>query len=139
MSMKVPYHKQSETFTCAPASLKMVFEYFGRHISEQELADELKTDKKNGTRNNKIIKTAVEHGFFCYANNDSEIGEIESFLKKGLPVIVNYIEPSNDEGHYAVVVGLSDDYLFLNDPWNGKKFEISREEFLKRWKDSDGT
>ncbi|MDP3996537.1 MAG: cysteine peptidase family C39 domain-containing protein, partial [bacterium] len=47
--------------------------------------------------------------------------------------------PSNDEGHYAVVVGLSDDYLFLNDPWNGKKFEISREEFLKRWKDSDGT
>jgi hypothetical protein len=48
--------------------------------------------------------------------------------------VVNYIEPSDDEGHYAIVVSLTNNSIMLNDLWNGRRFRMEKNEFLKRWR-----
>ena len=53
-------------------------------------------------------------------------------------MIVNYVEPDTDTGHYAVVIGLENGKIILNDPWNGEGFAISEEEFVRRWQSGDG-
>ena len=134
--MVIPFHRQTTDYTCGPASLQMVFEYFGKYISQKKLEDLLKTSKDAGTNHEALIGAATDNGFYCYVNNESTVHEIKHFLLMHLPVIIHYIEPSSQEGQYAVVSGLRSGKLVLNDPWNGKGFHLSERNFLKRWHDS---
>jgi len=136
VSVKVPYYKQQETYTCGPASMQMIFDYFRYYQSQNELAKQMGTNKERGTDNDRLVKTATSHGFFCYVNNNSSFDEIRHFLGRGLPSIVNFIEPINNEIHFAVVSGLTRRSIILNDPWNGKNFKMLRKDFLDRWHDS---
>ena len=40
----VPYHSQIKDYYCGPASLEMVFDYYGPDISQYEIADAARTD-----------------------------------------------------------------------------------------------
>lgn len=57
---------------------------------------------------------------------------------EGIPVIVDYTEPTSNEGHYAVVIGFNKKRIILNDPWNGKDFSLPYKEFERRWIDHNG-
>ncbi len=133
MRLAIPYHKQSEEHTCGPAVLQMAFEYFGYLRPQHELVEHTATSPETGTNTALMVKAATEHGFYCYVNTHSSLREIRYFLKQELPVIVNFIEPSSDSGHFAVVSGLTPFSILLNDPWNGKNFRMSRKQFLARW------
>lgn len=64
------------------------------------------------------------------------LDDIRTCIQKGIPVIVAFIEPINDEGHYSVVTDINDEEIVLSDP------EIDRyptiilpvHDFLERWK-----
>jgi len=139
MKLDVPFHRQKTDYTCGPAALQMVFGYFKDFISQEELAQKAKTDKENGTTNQHMIETVRKNGFFCYVNDNSTLNEIKHFIELGLPVIVNYIEPSDNEGHFAVVSGCTRRNLILNDPWNGKGFVLKQSDFMERWRNQSGT
>jgi len=139
MRIKVPFHKQKTIYNCGPAALQIIFNYFGISITQTELEKKLETDPTNGTSHQKIIEVAREYGLFCYVNNDSSLKEVYYFLQQRLPAIVNFIEPSNDESHYAVIIGINKQSVLLNDPWNGKNFKIKKKEFDKRWHNEEGT
>lgn len=132
--MKIPYSKQKRGYYCGPASLQMVFGYFRHYISQDKLAEKGRTRHDRGTSRAGMIRVARENGFHTYAQNDSDLPKIADFLKRRLPVIVNFIEPSDEEGHYAVVSGLSGKQIILNDPWNGKNFKLDIRDFLERWR-----
>jgi len=136
MLLEVPYHRQKEIYTCGPAALKMVYGFFGKKTKERYLARELKTTK-DGTKNSDLIKSARRKGFYCFVHDNSSVEEIKHFITKNLPVIVNYIEPRNNDGHYAVVVGFKKKKLVLNDSWNGENFKISIRKFNERWHSSN--
>ncbi|OHA40633.1 MAG: hypothetical protein A3G59_02125 [Candidatus Taylorbacteria bacterium RIFCSPLOWO2_12_FULL_47_20] len=131
--MQVPYYKQVDKNACGPAALQMVFEYFSKHVGQRTLKKQIKTTAEEGTERNNLTKTATENGFYCYVNNESNLAEVEKFVLYGLPVIVSYIEPSNDEGHYAVVTAFTSKQLLFNDPWNGEYFSVDKDEFVARW------
>lgn len=133
--LKFPFFYQHSESTCGPASLKMVFDFFGLKFREKELARKAQT-LKSGTKHASLIETARKNGFYCYIHDKSSINHIKHFIDVGLPVIVNYIEPSGNEGHYAVVIGYGRNKIILNDPWNGKKFKMSYKDFKERWHDS---
>ncbi|MCR4334590.1 MAG: C39 family peptidase [Patescibacteria group bacterium] len=135
--MKIPYRSQNNHFYCAPASLQMLFEFFGVYKTQNDIAKKLNTNPQKGTEDKSIIDFVTKQGFFCYVNQDSTLEEIDDFIKKGHPVIVNFIEPSQDEGHYALVVGMDEEEIILNDPWNGKGFKMTKKDFKKRWHNSD--
>jgi len=63
--IKVPYFKQKKNHTCGPASIKMIFKFFGLHAKEAELAKAMKT-KKDGTEHWQLIGIARKKGFYCY-------------------------------------------------------------------------
>ncbi|VVB80060.1 Peptidase C39 family protein [uncultured archaeon] len=134
MKLKIPFFKQRTGFYCGPASLEMVLAFFKKYKTQKELAKEART-KKDGTTHEEMIKVARREGFYCYVHNNSTIEEIKHFIKQGLPVIINYKEPSSEEGHYAVISGYKKSRLILNDPWNGNNFKIKEKEFLRRWHD----
>ena len=137
MKIKVPFFKQDTIYSCGPATLQMAMAFFNKRISESELSKKMETKKPNGTRVGKMIDTARKEGFYCYVNDESTIEEIKYFLMIKLPVIVNFIEPVDNEGHFSVVTGINKGKIILNDPWNGKGFKIRVGDFKKRWESED--
>ncbi|MFA5173267.1 MAG: papain-like cysteine protease family protein [Candidatus Paceibacterota bacterium] len=132
--VKVPFFKQDTVYSCGPTALQMVFLFFGKMKSEEELIKKLKTRKDEGTSHTKMKEGARKCGFRVITREGATITTIKSFLKKNRPVIVNYIETENNEGHYAVVTGINKGYIVMNDPWYGKNFKMEKGEFVKRWR-----
>lgn len=135
--LTVPFYKQDTHYTCGPASLQMVLQFFDFRMSEEEIAKLARTSH-TGTAHSDLVCAARDLGFHCYVNADAHLEEVKYFLNLGLPVIVNYTEPSNEDGHYSVAVGYSRKKIFLHDPWNGPSFSLSQDEFLRRWHDDTG-
>ncbi len=115
----------------------MLLKYFGLFESESSLIEILETNDKIGTKHQSIIDELTRQGLYCYVNKEAKIEDVKYFIDKKLPVMVHFIEPSGDEGHYSLVIGYTRSSLILNDPWNGEKFEIQEEDFLNRWKDEE--
>jgi ABC-type bacteriocin/lantibiotic exporter with double-glycine peptidase domain len=134
MPLKVPYQRQTTEWNCGPAVLSSVFASFGIEKDQRELAQELGTKERTGTARRALEKVTRKYGLAAKARTEANFDLIEEALEKKRPVIVNFVEPSDEEGHYAVAVYLTPQTLVLNDPWNGKDFKIKRREFASRWR-----
>lgn len=133
LKLNIPFVRQINDYFCGPASLEMIFGYFNCEKSQCELAKIMGTKEIVGTEKDKMVKAVHEHDFHYYEKNNSDFDEISRLLKNKVPVIVNFIEPSDNESHYAVVAGLTCREIIFADPWNGKDFKMTREDFFKRW------
>ena len=111
----------------------MILKFFGIRKSEKSLAKEAKTNNDIGTSLHELINLARKDGFYCYIQEMSSIHILRHFISQGLPVIINYVEPSTNDGHYAVVIGYKKGEIIMNDPTNGKNFHISNKELYRRW------
>ncbi len=131
--INVPYFEQETPFTCGPAALNMLFLFYGLKKTEEELAVRLHTNTDNGTLQRDMIRVAREESFYVFENDNSSMVEIGGLLKQRVPVIVHFIEPSENDSHYAVVVQVDSTHLMLNDPWNGEKITMEISDFMKRW------
>ena len=130
---------------CGPASLKIILDYYGLVKSEKELA-ELMEATALGTDDQSIARTAVSLGYRAEVKNESDFSDIEAWLLKGVPVIVDWFSRGRidyslsaiADGHYSVIIGLNDDHIYLQDPEIGGLREISRNDFMKVWFDFKG-
>ena len=129
----VPYFKQDTGYTCGPASLQMVFAFYGIQESEAGLTRELRTNTDIGTKHKRLIDAVSKRGLFSYVNENAPLSELRALLADSLPIIVHYREVGQDDGHYSVVVGLDEKNIYLHDPWHGPKFSIAIEDFEERW------
>jgi len=140
MKLRLPYFKQKNELLCGPTSIQMVLSFFGVKKTAENILKKsgvsLSELKKIGLASDKMARLINQYGLHGYAKNQATLKEIKYFIRLGLPTIVNYIEPSSDSGHYAVVVGFSprSKKIILHDPLNGKNFKILEKEFLKRWR-----
>jgi uncharacterized protein len=131
---------------CGPASLKIVFNYYGIDKTEKELAKMAGWNKVLGIDDRGMKKVAEKLGFKVEIKNNSSFRDIESWLKKEVPVIVNwftrgrndYPESETADGHYSVVAGLDDKFIYLQDPEIGKIRKLDKEDFLTVWFDFGG-
>ena len=137
MVLKTPYLKQKTIYSCGPAALSMHLGYFGILLTEDELLQKLQTDPDTGTKYTKIVETAQENGLLTYFTKKGTLEQIEFYIKKNLPVMVDYIEPIDGDGHYALVIGFDETHIILNDPWYGEKFSMKKERFLNSWNHKD--
>jgi len=141
-----PFQETLNTDMCGSASLKIVLEYYGVSKSEDELAQLCKFKKGLGV-DDKGIKSAAERlGFKVKIKNSSNFKDIERWLKKEVPVIVDwftkgrtdYGDSSTADGHYSVVMGLDDNFIYLQDPELGAMRKIERNNFIRVWFDFNG-
>jgi ABC-type bacteriocin/lantibiotic exporter with double-glycine peptidase domain len=132
-ALRIPYRRQKNDYYCGPAVLQMVFAYYGMRIPQPTLAKELKTTRKAGSARAAMKRAAAARGFVLHARSGARIGDIRRKLAKGIPVIVNYVETGNNEGHYAVVTSLSQGRIRMQDPYHGAGFTMDIGHFVGRW------
>lgn len=141
-----PFQETLNSDMCGPASLKIILNYYGVDKSEEEIAKLCKVKKGLGV-DDKSIKTAAEKlGFNATIKNNSTFKDIEKWLKKDVPVIVNwftrgrtdYGDSSVADGHYSVVMGLDDKHIYFQDPELGSMRKIERDDFMRVWFDFKG-
>jgi ABC-type bacteriocin/lantibiotic exporter with double-glycine peptidase domain len=131
---------------CGPSSLKIVFDFYGLDVAEKRLAQLCETNREFGTNIKKMKKVSEDFGFKFKIQDNSSFSDIENWLKKGVPVIVDwftrgrndYSDSDVADGHYSVVVGLDDKYIYLNDPEIGRIRKIKRFDFMIVWFDFPG-
>ncbi|NTU66735.1 MAG: hypothetical protein HGB08_02300 [Candidatus Moranbacteria bacterium] len=141
-----PFQETLNASMCGPASLKMVLEYYGIEKSENELAEMCGHDKNLGVDDEGIKKAAEGLGFRVEIKNESSFKDVEKWLDKKVPVIVNwftkgrqdYSDSEVADGHYSVVSGLDDQNIYLQDPEIGSVRKIAKNDFLKVWFDFRG-
>ncbi len=128
---------------CGPASLKMILEYYGVDKSEEELARLCGTVPDLGTSAQGITTAAQQLGFKVHTKDNSTFEGIQEWLDKKVPVIVDWFSPgvgtnAMADGHYSVVVGLDNEFIYLQDPEINGLRKIKRDAFLIVWFDFKG-
>lgn len=134
MMLKVPYRRQKWAYTCGPASVQMIFAYWKKRLTADALERRLKTSRKSGTGRRMLVKVARHEGFRVQFSTGGTTAILKKYLAAGIPVIINFVEPSEGEGHYAVLTGVSGTFITMNDPWSGKGSKMAVREFIGRWK-----
>ena len=150
MSLKIlkvkPFQETLSSSYCGPASLKIVLDYYGIKKTEKELAEMAGWNKDLGIDDEGIKKAAGQLGFKVKIKNDSSFKDIEDWLNKEVPVIVNWFTRGRNDysdfavpdGHYSVIAGLDDKFIYLQDPEIGKIRKLDKEDFLTVWFDFAG-
>jgi predicted double-glycine peptidase len=138
-----PFQETLHHGFCGAASLKITLNYYGIEKSEMELSDMVGIKSDFGTTSDDIVRVAELFGFRAFVKNESDFSDVEEWLNKGVPVIVDwftrgrsdYPDSAVADGHYSVVCGLDDKNVYLQDPEIGGLREIDREDFKKVWFD----
>ncbi len=137
----IPDVRQSVSFSCGAAVLRSVCEYFGvGPESELDYIDLLGTDR-TGTPPEAIVAAAEKLGLSVQAGS-MDMASIAAPLAEGKPIIA-VCQSNGDgdrEGHYVVLIGESDQSVYVHDPAAGRK-RIGKNLWQSRWHDvgKDGT
>jgi len=134
--IELKLHKQETDYSCGPASLKMVLEHFGVEKSEEELIKLTGAKAGLGCTPNDLVRAARELGFDAEYIPTSSLEEVEKLMNEGVMVIVDWFSPEVN-GHYSVVVKLTDKEITLANPTHGNNTVMTRNEFLNRWFELD--
>ena len=141
-----PFQETLNADMCGQASLKIVLEYYGIKKPEDEIVQLCKFKKGLGIDDKGIKAVAEKLGLKAVIKNSSSFKDIEKWLTRGTPVIVNwftrgrtdYGDSSVADGHYSVVMGLDDSFIYLQDPELGAMRKIERNNFMRVWFDFKG-
>ncbi len=141
-----PFQETLGASMCGPASLKIVLNYYGIEKSEKELAELMSWNEELGVDDFGIKKAAEKFGFKVEIQENCDFDDIEKWLKKKVPVIVNwftrgrndYSDSAVADGHNSVVTGLDEDFIYLQDPEIGKIRRLERDDFMSVWFDFRG-
>lgn len=130
-----PFRQQSGL--CGPATLKMVFSYYGVDKTEAAIASATDCDPKLGVEASRMLAYARELGFDGYIQDQSTLEDLERLVvNQETPVIVDWF--SEDDGHYSVVVDLDSENVYLLDPEIGYVRAMRRVKFFRVWFDFPG-
>jgi hypothetical protein len=142
--LAVPFSYQEKDYYCGPACLQMVLSYYGRSISQSEIAcvarttgfptydgtmdDELRraaqfsnssTSMGNQLPYNITGYTSQPLGCSAFETYGMNLTVLESFLEQGKPLILcMWYSSSHVTGHYRVAIGYNQTDIFMQDPWN---------------------
>lgn len=131
---------------CGPSTLKIIFDYYGLILPEKKLVKLCKTTREKGTTVQNIKAMAKNLGFKVKVQDNSSFKEIYTWLQKGVPVIVDWFTRGRNDyddfdiagGHYSVVVGLDEKYIYISDPEIGRVRKMDKYDFMSVWFDFPG-
>lgn len=138
-----PFQETLHGGYCGPASLKIVLAYYGVEKDEEEIAVKCGCDAELGTNDEALKKVAESYGFKVTVQNEASFDDIQHWLDKKVPVIVNWFTRGRSDyddsvvadGHYSVVVGLDENNICIQDPEIGKMRTLGRDDFMRVWFD----
>lgn len=138
-----PFQETLNESMCGPACFKMILSYWNIEKTEAECAVLLNHNTDLGVTDINFINAVKSLNLSCEIKNNSSFGDIQDYLNKKIPLIINwftsgrsdYNDSNVPDGHYSIVVGIDDKNIYLQDPEIGKLRKISRDDFYKVWFD----
>jgi predicted double-glycine peptidase len=142
--LDVPFVQQVKA-GCGSAAVAMVLEYWARQFPELEATQAdaerinqlLPATSPKGIGGEALKQYLKTRGFEAFIFN-GEMQDLQHHFAKGRPVIV-CLAPKGVRGplHYAVVAGLDEQSVWLNDPARGKLFREDVKRFLTEWRPAE--
>jgi ABC-type bacteriocin/lantibiotic exporter with double-glycine peptidase domain len=138
--LDVPFVRQPAD-GCGAASLAMLATYWQDHHAAVRTPDaaliqrELYVPSARGIPAAAMVAYLKKNGFRAFAFS-GEWSDLQHHLALGRPLIVA-IKAGGDSLHYAVVAGLSETTVALNDPSDRKLRLYDREDFEQKWNATD--
>lgn len=129
--------KQSDSSRCGPASIKMILQYYGQEVLEDEICKRCNWSYELGCTNSDIKATLESYGLCADIYINSTLEDLEYWVKHHVPVIVDWF--STDTGHSSIVVDIDKEKVYLLDPEIGAIRSMLREDFLRLWFDWENT
>ena len=139
--LDVPFVQQTKA-GCGSAAVAMVIEYWARQFPGLDKAQAdaerinqlLPATSPKGIQGEALKQYLDGRGFQAFIF-EGEMSDLRNHFAKGRPVIV-CLAPKGKQGplHYAVVAGLDDREVWLNDPARGKLFLEDVDRFTMEWR-----
>lgn len=130
----VPFVKQKDWF-CGPAAMASVMRFYGRSISQEEIAKEVYTPKLKGALISDMEYYARNMGYKAETKN-GDLNMLIYFINEGVPpiVLVDIGKWIVSQPHYYVVYGYnkSKNTFLLNTGYESNQ-EISFSKLDKEW------
>ena len=136
IALPIMAYRQGAPYSCGPAALKIVLEFWGTSLSEKELMRRAKTTSKNGTDPKNLVLAAKALGYKVIWKQNWTADKVKKIILGGQLVICNFqFAPKYGEGHYAVIIGFTKSGEFiLADPAFDEGFrKIKINKFMKQW------
>lgn len=140
--LDVPFVHQ-EGNGCGSASIAMLIQYWESHgagvqggAGVQVIQDELYVPAEKGIPADAVECYLRSHGFRVFVFR-GEQEDLWDHLSKGRPLLVCLKPGRGSALHFAVVAGIGDGAVALNDPADRKLRLYGTEQFLREWKAAD--
>jgi predicted double-glycine peptidase len=133
---KLLIYKQKNNWTCGPACMLVVLDYFGTKKDIGSLLIEMRTTKKEGTHHSDIINLLKTCKLQYLVKRNCSIHDIKKHLCTNL-VIVGYWIPYYKESHYSIVKKVNSSRIYFHDTWFGPKHNCTIDYFLRNWWDDE--
>lgn len=143
--VNLPHHKSLDYTGCGVSACYVLGKYYNvGPDSYKEWKKLLDHNVNCGVDPDSIIKNFSTLGVCCFGQKLT-LNKLLNYVKKGFPVLCPiqaygsyYNYKTLWSGHYVVVIGFSEKYLFFEDSYVSKKRTyFSKSKFLNRWKDID--
>ncbi|MGM1431258.1 peptidase domain-containing ABC transporter [Sphingobacterium lactis] len=122
MLKKFPHYKQMDQMDCGATCLRIIFKYFGQHLSINKIRKLCQTTK-NGVNLLGISEAAEKLGFRTYGAQLS----LEQLKEIELPSILHW-----NQNHFVVLYKIKKDRYYISDPASGL-ISYNEKEFSKNW------
>lgn len=122
---------------CGPTVLRMVFDFYGLIMSEEELINLTHCDPNIGIEAETMAKVSNELGFKTIIKDNATFDDLREYVvDKKIPIIVDWF--SEDDGHYSVVVDIDSQNIYLQNPEFKEIQKIPLDKFKRVWFDFRG-
>ncbi len=121
--LPVNSYQQTTEYTCGPAAVLTLLQYYGRSGDEMTIAREMGTSTTTGTNLQQMADWLQAKGFKVTSGEGGSLGLIRSNLAKNIPTLVEW---SDWGGHWVLAIGydtrntedLMDDVIIFADPYD---------------------
>lgn len=128
----VPFFKQEKN-GCGAASVAMVMRYWRPGSpAAGEVYQRLYDARRKGIPLAEMKRYLQEQGFQAFTLR-GEWPDLEQHVGKGRPVIVALKKNRRSAIHFAVMAGVEDGHVTLNDPTRKGAQSVEKAKFLKQW------
>jgi hypothetical protein len=135
---RVPFFSQADDL-CGPASMSMVLNYRGQHLTPSKLEPLIYIPGKKGSLQTEMLAVTRRFGYIPYVIQPSLVA-LATEINAGNPVVIlqNLGLSWYPKWHYAVVIGYDIDRdIFILRTGNTTRKEMSRRWFTRYWAGSD--
>ncbi len=139
--LSVPFIRQDKN-GCGPTSVAMVMGYWKKQVASTpaatapELYKELGVTETNGASLSDMKRVFESRGYHAFTLR-GKWADVEREVGRGRPVIATLRGGKPHELHFAVISGLDQKRVWLNDPARKKTVAMDRTKFENIWGRAD--